>query len=290
MNPDGCQIGLTYFASHAYTNYALVETMAKQFGYEIVDHTVTHPAMIAPEVDVWRHEIGDMRTILNLFGNISEVLGFRAPNLATDETELQVLYEDKFLYEASMCTTKMLWPFTLDYKSNLCTAPATCPVNSYPGLWIVPVIELDQGNGIYSCMLDGCTTPQSEDDWVNLLITNFHLHYNTTRAPFNVYGHPGWFYNSDGTTRENVLIRFFDYLATLPDVFIVDHRKMLQWVRNPTPTSRLNELWQCHQPQAPRCDFNAPTCSKWYDDAQMSFASCSPCPPHYPTYGNPEGL
>ena len=145
-NPNGCQIGLTFFVSHYYTDYALLEDVSALFGYEIADHTVDHNTSSSTTEEEWTGEIMEMKEMISIWGNVAanSVVGFRAPFLATNEAEIEVLYENKFLYEASMSTDDLYWPFTLDYKSPLCMSPATCPTNAYPGLWIVPVITFNR--------------------------------------------------------------------------------------------------------------------------------------------------
>eukprot|EP00731_Ephydatia_muelleri_P022731 Em0015g314a len=103
-NPNGCQIGLTFFASHYYTNYALLEDINKQYGYEMAVHTIDHNTNSLTTKEEYTGEIMGMKEILCMWGNVSSnsVRGFRAPFLATNEAEIQVLYDNKFLYEASM--------------------------------------------------------------------------------------------------------------------------------------------------------------------------------------------
>ena len=288
-NPNGCQIGLTFFASHYYTNYALLEDINKQYGYEMAVHTIDHNTNSLTTKEEFTGEIMGMKEILCMWGNVSSnsVRGFRAPFLATNEAEIQVLYDNKFLYEASMSTDTMYWPFTLDYKSPLCNAPATCPNNAYPGLWIVPVINLQQKSGYPCNMLDACTDPQSNQDWIDLLTNNFNAHYNGNRAPMGIYAHSSWFYRGQG--RDGVLKTFLDKLATMQDVFVITHAQMLDWVRNPTPLDQIKNFvpWNCSPRPQPRCDYHSPGCLKWYADSGYLLSTCTtPCPRVFPQYGN----
>ena len=292
-NPNGCQIGLTFFASHYFTDYALLEDVSTLYGYEIAIHTVDHNTSSETTSEQWTREVMDMKEILTKWGNVpsNSMLGVRAPFLATSETEMGVLYENKFLYEASMSTDIMYWPFTLDYKSPLCVAPATCPTNAYPGLWIVPIINLQQKNGFPCEMLDACTDPQSAQDWIDLLMDNFNAHYNGSRAPLGIYSHPSWFYRGQG--RDVILKTFLDNLAAMPDVYVVTHIQMLDWVRNPTPLETIQDFapWKCpaSRPQ-PRCNYRSPRCRKWYADAGYPLSTCTtPCPAKFPQTGNPDG-
>lgn len=294
-NPNGCPIGLTLFVSHNYTDYALVEDLSFDYGYEMADHSVTHREPIdwwkSATYDEWTHEIMDEKAILYKWGNVQPELikGFRAPFLATTETELKVLHDNKFTYEASMASQTPFWPFTLDYKSPLCNSPATCPVESYPGLWIIPGLYYKQKSGYPCAMLDACTDPKTEQDWIDFFMDNFNAHYNGSRSPFGIYSHSAWFFQ--GPERANAYNAFLDKLATMNDVYIITHAQALAWVQNPTPLSKIVDFtpWQCPVRPNPRCDYKSASCHKVYPD-QSQLNSCTvPCPPHYPQYGNPDG-
>ena len=70
-NPNGCPIVLTLFASHNYTDYALVEELYYTHGYEMADHSVTHREPVdwwsSATYEEWTHEIMDEKAILNKF-------------------------------------------------------------------------------------------------------------------------------------------------------------------------------------------------------------------------------
>ena len=289
LNPNNCPIGITYFVSHFNTDYALMETAYALDRAEFADHSVTHRTpsswWTSATEQQWTSEINDQKDIMELWGGIpqNEVKGFRAPYLATSENELKVLHDNAFSYEASMSTDENYWPFTLDYKSPICNSPSTCPVNSYPGLWLVPVKQLQQSNGVRCVMLDACTVPITKQDWLDFLWENFNSHYNTNRSPFNLYSHAAWFYIS--TARVEAMNEFLDEVLALGDVYVVTQSQMLHWVRNPVPSSTVAnfEPWKCPSRQAPRCDYQNPTCNT------LQFKSCSSCPNTYPTIGNPEG-
>ncbi len=293
-NPNDCPIGLTFFVSHNYTDYSLVEDLYYTDHYEMADHSVTH----REPVSWWTHatveelstEIVEQAEIEEYWGHVPKVHGFRAPFLATSENELKALYESNFTYEASMPSSEFYWPFTLDYKSPLCNLPATCPNDSYPGLWIVPNIVYDQGTGYPCDMLDACTGPQSEQDWYNFLMDNFYKHYNGTRAPYGLYAHSAWFYLSAG--RDKAMMSFLDKMSEMKDVYIVTHYQLIQWVRDPTPLSKIKDFmaWQCPTRPAPRCSYKSPSCQKYYADYSRTLTTCTaPCPPQWPHYGDPYG-
>lgn len=292
-NPNGCPIGITYFVSNNYSDYALMEDVYANEGAEFADHSVTHRTPTTwwkeASAEELTHEINDQKTIMELWGGVPKdaIKGFRAPFLVTSETELSVLHDNKFSYEASMGTNTHYWPYTLDYKSPICIDPATCPVNSYPGLWLVPIVLYNQSNGVSCPMLDACTVPVTKQDWLDFLWDNFYAHYNDSRTPFGLYSHVAWLYLSDA--RAEALKEFLGKVLTAEDVYVVTHSQMLDWVRNPVPTSKIADFdpWKCPGRSPPRCSYKNPTCSTTFDNIQ--FKSCSSCPHSYPTYGNPSG-
>lgn len=294
-NPNGCPIGLTLFVSHNYTDYALVEDLYYSSAYEIADHSVTHREPVEwwndANYDEWTHEIMDQKTILNKWGNVplDSIQGFRGPFLVTSETELKVLHDNKFSYDASMGSPTPYWPFTLDYKSPMCISPATCPTESYPGLWIVPNLVYRQKSGFPCAMLDACTDPKTEQDWINFFMDNFNAHYNGNRSPFNIYSHSAWFFL--GPERASAYNAFLDKIASMKDVYVVTHSQMLDWVRSPTPLSKIADFepWHCPAHPAPSCSYQSPMCHKVYSDQSQLSTCTTPCPPNYPQYGNPAG-
>ena len=85
-NPNGCEIKSTFFVSHEWTDYQMLETLYHQ-RHEIADHTISHREPIlwwknATEHD-WSQEIMGQREILRKFGNVNveDIKGFRAPFL-----------------------------------------------------------------------------------------------------------------------------------------------------------------------------------------------------------------
>ena len=86
----------------------------------------------------------------------------------------QMLKENNFDYDCSWPTRKFgyldaeagLYPYTLDYKSVQDCPIEPCPKCSFPGLWVQPMIDLEDdwigsnpqypNNGNVCSMLDGC--------------------------------------------------------------------------------------------------------------------------------------
>ena len=140
-NPNGCNGTATFFVSHEFTEYQLVQAM-NHYKNEIADHSISHRT---PE-SWWKYanytelneEIAGQKEILRKWGQIeaSRVKGYRAPFLQiAGNTMFRVLYDNEFLYDSSMPTQKFidppLWPYTLDYKSSQeCVIPP-CPTGWY---------------------------------------------------------------------------------------------------------------------------------------------------------------
>ena len=86
----------------------------------------------------------------------------------------QMLAENNFEYDSSWPTRTYgyvdaefgLFPYTMDYASIQDCPIEPCPKCSYPGLWVQPMIDLEDewmganpmypDNGLPCAMLDGC--------------------------------------------------------------------------------------------------------------------------------------
>lgn len=74
INSNGCKAGVTFFVSHEYTDYTLVNELYNQ-GYEIALHSISHVA----NQEYWRdasnetlmREFGDQKIQIAHFANIS---------------------------------------------------------------------------------------------------------------------------------------------------------------------------------------------------------------------------
>lgn len=137
VNPNGCNISATFFLSHEWTNYVMVNLLYHQ-RHSIADHTITHRSPVSwwkeANYSQWQSEIVGQREIINKLGFVAleDVKGFRAPFLQIGgENEFKALHDAKFLFESSMPTANQinppLWPYTFDYASTQeCVIPP-CP-------------------------------------------------------------------------------------------------------------------------------------------------------------------
>ena len=303
-NPNGCNVSVTFFASHKDTDYSLAAKLANS-GHELAIHTVTHrtPSTFWSEdrnnTEELTHEILDMRDILSRWAHVpkSNVVGYRTPFLASSENQLKILHENDFLYDCTMVTNEMYWPFTLDYKSPICSSPAVCPEESLPGLWVIPNINKVQNSSFSCSMIDSCAHPpkSTRDHWMHFFMHNFERHYNNSKAPFGLYAHASWFYYPDSAQRLQAFMDFLDYLGSLEDVYIVTMSQLIAWSRNPTPLDRLStfEPWQCPNLSPTTCTHTDPNICKYSTDGEefiIRLCKDDICPEKYPNITNPQGV
>lgn len=124
----------------------------------------------------WADEIDGMRTMLHEYGSIpvEAIKGIRAPFLqGGGDVQFQMMEDLGFEYDCSMPSQLNgflnmeygRWPYTLDYyvselHDNCQVSP--CPVCSHPGIWVQPMLDLEDnlegpdGHGYPCAMLDSC--------------------------------------------------------------------------------------------------------------------------------------
>ena len=151
-----CPIRGTFFVTHNYNNYQMVEYFYSK-GHEIAVSSVTGKTLQFENQTLWRDEITIMRDLLKKFGNIpvEDILGARAPQLRPgNDEQFKVLIEEGFIWDSSISTTYTelpIWPYTLDYKIPHECKVDSCPKKAYPGFWEIPVnlhyIEDQSGGG-----------------------------------------------------------------------------------------------------------------------------------------------
>ena len=305
-NPNRCNVSVTFFASHKNTDYSLATELAND-GHELAVHTITRrePRSFWSEdrnnTEELTDEILGMRDILSRWAHVnkSNVVGYRSPFLASSENQLKILHENDFLYDSSMMTNEMYWPFTLDYKSPFCNSSAVCPEESLPGLWVVPIINKVQNSSTTSScnLIDSCVTPSktTKEQWMNFFMDNFERHYNNSKAPFGLYASSLWFFKSNSTQRLQAFMDFLDYLSSLKDVYIVTMSQLIAWSRNPTPLNNLStfEPWQCPNNPPTNCTYTDPNiCNYTIDGEEFILRLCKDdvCPEMYPNITNPYGV
>ncbi|XP_055711617.1 uncharacterized protein LOC129806847 isoform X3 [Phlebotomus papatasi] len=289
VNPNGCPITATFYVSHEWTDYSQVQNLYAD-GHEMASHTVSHSFGEQFSQKKWTREVAGQREILAAYGGVKleDVRGMRAPFLSIGGNKMfKMLYDSNFTYDSSMPVYENRppsWPYTLDYKIfHDCMIPP-CPTKSYPGVWEVPMVMWQDLNGGRCSMGDACANPPDAEGVVKMLMKNFERHYTTNRAPFGLYYHAAWFtqpHHKEG------FIAFLDAINAMKDVWIVTNWQALQWVRDPTPISRLNSFqpFQCNYAGRPKRCNNPKVCNLWHKSGVRYMRTCQPCPDIYPWTG-----
>ncbi|XP_033749623.1 uncharacterized protein LOC117334236 [Pecten maximus] len=282
LNPNGCPISMTMFISHTDTQYNHVTEFHRR-GMEIAAHSVTHNHMNQQN---FFKEAQNQKQNLAKYGKLPEtdIVGWRSPFLEpVGDLQPEQLKQLGYMYDATLTFSKRKLndtaptPFTLDFGWPYDCKVKPCPRGRHHGFWEVPVVSLLDYLHRYDCVyVDGCMNiPPNEELAYRFLMDNFNSYYQREKIPFGINMHPSWFYTND---RLNAMDRFITYLVSRPDVFILSVRKTLEWLKDPTPLSRINgfQPWQCKS-SAER--FNAPVINQPF--RPMTERSFVPPPPPF---------
>nr|CAG4642322.1 EOG090X01LY [Evadne anonyx] len=255
-NPNGCPISATFYVSHEWTDYSLVRNLYAA-GHEIASHTISHSFGQNFTAKQWAREAVGQRDLLAAYAGVrvEDVRGLRAPYLSIGGDQMfKVLHDTNFTYDSSMPILENKvpsWPYTLDYKMpHECVIPP-CPINSYPGVWEVPMVmwnSLGEREEQKCSMGDDCYYPDDAYYVKMTLMHNFERHYKSNRAPFPVYFHSTWF--DRGENYQRGFTAFLDEILKMDDVWVVTSWKALQWMRDPTPLSKIFQFqpFSCNYP------------------------------------------
>lgn len=290
VNPNGCPITATFYVSHEWTDYSQVQNLYSD-GHEMASHTVSHSFGEQFSQKKWTREVAGQREILSAYGGVKleDVRGMRAPFLSVGGNKMfKMLYDSNFTYDSSMPIYENKppsWPYTLDYKLfHDCMIPP-CPTRSYPGVWEVPMVMWQDLNGGRCSMGDACSNPSEADLVFKMLMKNFDRHYSTNRAPFGLFYHAAWFTQPH---HKAGFIQFMDTINQMKDVFFLTNWQAIQWVRDPTPMSRIGSFqpFQCNYSDRPKRCNNPKVCNLWHKSGVRYMRTCQPCPDIYPWTGN----
>lgn len=303
-NPNGCPIRGTFYVSHEYSNYQMIQQLASE-GHELGTETISLQSGLQDKgYEEWVGEMIGMREILRHFANISkgEIVGMRAPFLKPGRnTQYKVLEEFGFIYDSSVGVPALpipVWPYTLDYKIPHECKSGTCPTKSFPGVWEVPLNAhyIKGFEGGHCPYLDQCVLhnhdPQDVFEWLK---EDFLRYYDQNRAPYMMAFHTNWFSIKE---LEKGLEMFLDWLTTLPDVWFVTATQALTWMTDPKGLKQLDnnyEPWSCnkndHLPPAPCKVSNKCALSfkkENFTDTRY-LETCRDCPNQYPWLGDATG-
>lgn len=243
--------------------------------------------------------------LIHRFGNIiyGKITGFRAPFLMFTENMFKALYTSNFTYDLSWPVNVKfdergdpigpMYPYTLDYKSTeTCpTVDQPCPKMSYPGLWEIPNVNLmNKDHSTCGSMMDACDADGNETVWYEILVRNFHYHYDTNRAPFGMHMHPSYFLRKPGD-HMNAAKKFLKYAEDLGDVWILTASQVIAWMKDPQDVDQAKSFapWQCPDRPEPRCTSATVNSCHYTEPGDFYMDTCTECPPHFPSPTNPDG-
>lgn len=343
--PNGCPITTTFFITHMYNDYAITNELYRQ-GCEIAAHSVSHK----PDVenywrpmgyDGWLKEINDTKQMIHKYGKIplEAIKGWRAPFLESGGDDMfQALQDCGFTYDCSISTYRYsnwyqiagehevrhaLFPYTMDFESDLQCSVGTCPAQTYPGFWVTPMTDLNDPrswtmmedpavrapcNMLGSCVGGNetdtewdCPQKKCKDNMVTWLKNSFHNHYDNNRAPFGLYTHYAWLQNDDisNTKRKEAYTEFLDYIQTIDDVWIVSLETVIEWMKDPQyHEDMVNDDWEpahcdivlpiTNCPDPITCVYENPPIDAALDKVVMKICT-RPCPENYPWIDNIDG-
>lgn len=272
-NPNGCAIRASHFITHQSTDYSLVNRWWN-YGHEIASHSITHrnnqTYWKTLSEEEWSREIVGERRIAGQLANINpcEISGMRVPFLQVGgDTMADMLTNNNFKYDCSMPTLangftnaeNAIFPYTLDFQSEQDCPIPPCPVCNHTGLWVQPMIDLEDewletnpsnpDLGFPCAMLDACNiiphgdfTADDPNQVYRLLQKNFKRIYEGekndftgdfvagSRAPWGLYMHAAWFFGRDWHFQGYKM--FIEEIATYPDVWIVPVRSGIAYMES----------------------------------------------------------
>ncbi len=264
-NFDGQTAKATFFMTGQYmTNSGLIphggNTLAKMSttlkslyndGHEIANHTYKHTD------DKSIAELTRCNDAIVSMGIPRDaIVGFRAPNLHYTDAAFQNLYQMGFLYD---CTIEENWdnnktgkddafPFTLDNGSPFQSGPV---IGKYPGMWELPVFTLHvEGQNRIEAAFDynlWVTRKLNKAEFVKTLKDALDARIEGNRAPFLFGAHTDEYSefnltfdtthtpNSTWQERRAAIEEFLIYAMSKPQVRIVTHKQVIDWMRDPQP-------------------------------------------------------
>ncbi|KAG8244659.1 Cda4p [Homalodisca vitripennis] len=263
-NPNGCELKATFFISHEYCDYNMVQELA-HYGHEIGVETVSLQQGLQDKgYEEWVGEMIGMREILRHFANISraDIVGMRAPFLKPGRnTQYEVVEDFGFIYDSSVGVPPLrtpVWPYTLDYKISHECKSGTCPTKSFPGIWEVPLnahyVETYEGG--HCPYLDQCVLHNHDkDDVFEWLQEDFYRSYKQNRAPYMLPFHTNWFQLKE---LEDGLHKFVEWSGqclrplpllsiSLPQTNLTPHLYLPRWPPTPHAHTHTHEPTQ-HPP------------------------------------------
>ncbi|KAH7622737.1 hypothetical protein Ndes2526B_g03576 [Nannochloris sp. 'desiccata'] len=268
-NPNGCNMPITWYVLQLGTDCSTAKKLWEQ-NHEMALHTVNHVSLYASYTGDMIKEMMGVRDFLNKTCGIplTDLVGYRNPYLVHNPSTRKIQDDNGVLYDSSMIQVfqkdsesetgpgMRVWPFTMDqgipincnwnYPDGQCNGTT----EKYPGMWEVPLWELQNAAGDHLYSMDVGTNPPG--DIYSVLEENFNMNYNGNRAPFGIYLHSTWF-DSAGANAD-ALNKFLDWAMAQPNVWAITTKDLIRWMQAPVPASQMGEWLKCNP-----VDLTAPT-------------------------------
>jgi len=312
-NPNGCDAKATFFLSHKYTNYSMVQDLYRR-GHEIATHSISHDNeesyWDSGSQDNWAAEMGGGKDIAATWANIplTEIIGSRAPLLRLGgNRQFSALEEEGFVYDSSVVaplTNPPYWPYPLTFASpHRCHGNLqSCPTRSH-GIMEMVMNEFDPreepgsvDEQVPGCaMLDSCSSINTADGFYNVLTHNFIRHYEQNRAPMGLFLHAAWL-KKQPEMLDALQFWLEEILSTYNDVYLVTMKQVLAWMQQPVDKIGATTFpaWKTacsakDQPDSCTVSHNCPLVSPAHSGVKQRMQTCNPCPSYYPWLGDPSG-
>jgi len=313
-NPNGCDVKATFFVSHEYNNYSMVQELHRR-GHEMAAHSITHDNEESywdngTELN-WSAEMGGLRDMLSTWGNVpaEDIYGSRAPLLRLGgNRQFSALEKEGFVYDSSMVAplaNPPLWPYPLAFSApHRCHGNfQKCPTRSHSIMEMV-MNEFDpreepgsNDEEISGCvMLDSCSGYiRTPDNLYNVLTHNMIRHYEQNRAPLGMFLHAAWL-KKQPEMLDALLFWMDEVLSTYSNVYFVTMSQVLAWMQSPVDSNNAVQfpLWKqkCSMLDTPStCAVanNCPLSNPQLGGVRKRLQTCNECPAYYPWLNDVRG-
>jgi len=313
-NPNGCDVKATFFVSHEYNNYSMVQELHRR-GHEMAAHSITHDNEESywdngTELN-WSAEMGGLRDMLSTWGNVpaEDIYGSRAPLLRLGgNRQFSALEKEGFVYDSSMVAplaNPPLWPYPLAFSApHRCHGNfQKCPTRSHSVMEMV-MNEFDpreepgsNDEEISGCvMLDSCSGYiRTPDNLYNVLTHNMIRHYEQNRAPLGMFLHAAWL-KKQPEMLDALLFWMDEVLSTYSNVYFVTMSQVLAWMQSPVDSNNAVQfpLWKqkCSMLDTPStCAVanNCPLSNPQVGGVRKRLQTCNECPAYYPWLNDVRG-
>jgi len=313
-NPNGCDVKATFFVSHQYNNYSMVQELHRR-GHEMAVHSITHDNeesyWDAGNESVWSAEMGGARDMLTRWGNVpaDDIFGSRAPLLRLGgNRQFSALENEGFVYDSSMVaplSNPPYWPYPLAFSApHRCHGNfQKCPTRSHSIMEMVmnefdPREEpADEDEEISGCvMLDSCSGYiRTPDNLYNVLTHNFIRHYEQNRAPMGMFLHAAWL-KKQPEMLDALLFWLDEVLSTYDNVYLLTMSQVLAWMQSPVPSTRATQfgMWKqkCSSLDTEdtcQASNNCALSNPQLGGVRKRLQTCNSCPSFYPWLNDVQG-